>query len=111
MKISSIIGLILFLLLFVGYPVALWWNIKKVDNFCIEMKPGLEVIKIADIANRYNVGFKNIRDPQSVALGKLGIKTGDQEWVFYVPASMTMGEHACGVYHNNKVVLSAKVSG
>jgi hypothetical protein len=104
---------VLFVLLFVVYPIALWRDIKTVDNFCAEMQPGLDVRKIAGIANKYDVGFKNIRDPKSVDNEKLGFKLTDKEntWFFAVGAPMTIGEHACGVYHNNKVVLSTSLGG
>ena len=88
-------------------------DINAVDNFCSEMQAGLDVRKVSEIANKYDVGLKSIRDPKSVDLGALGNKVnGSQDvWYFTVGSSMTVGEHGCGVYHNNKVVLSAKISG
>ena len=86
-------------------------DIAKVDKFCEEMKPGLDVNSVHVIANKYGVGFKNTRDTKSVESQSLGIKLEEQEntWFFVVPAPMTIGEHACGVYHNNKVILSAEI--
>jgi len=77
------------------------------------MQPGLDVRKIAEIASKYDVGFKDVRDPKSVDNEKLGSKLAGKEstWFFAVGAPATMGEHACGVYHNNKVVLSASLGG
>jgi hypothetical protein len=97
----------------VGYLVELKLDINSVNNFCTAMQAGLDVKKIAEIANQYDVGFKNIRDPKSVDNGTLGEKVnGNQDvWFFVVASPMTIGEHSCGVYHNNKVVLSAKISG
>ena len=67
------------------------------------MKPGLSVKVIPELAKKYNV------HPPSIREGKLGGKVKGQKntWSFYVSAPMTIGEHACGVYHNQKVVLSA----
>jgi hypothetical protein len=77
------------------------------------MTAGLDVKKIAGIANKYDVGFKNIRDPKSVDDLNLGSKVNGSNdvWFFVVASAMTVGEHSCGVYHNNKVVLSSKISG
>jgi hypothetical protein len=76
------------------------------------MQPGLDVRKIAGIANHYGVGFKDVRNPKSVDDEKLGIKLEGKEntWFFCVAAPMTIGEHACCVYHNNKVVLSTPLN-
>lgn len=96
-----------------GYMIALKRDIDSVNNFCSEMKAGLDVRSIASIADKYDVGFKNIRDPKSVDNGTLGSEVNGSlgVWFFVVASPMTVGEHACGVYHNNKVVLSSKVSG
>jgi len=95
-----------------GYLITLKSEINSVNNFCGEMQAGLDVRKIAAIADKYDVGFKNIRDPKSVDDKTLGKKVDGNEdvWFFVVASSMTIGEHGCGVYHNNKVVLSAKIS-
>ncbi len=97
----------------VGYLIALKRDINAVDNFCSEMHAGFDVSKIAGIAEKYDVGFKNIRDPHSADNKTLGIKVDGSAdvWFFVVASPMTIGEHGCGVYHNNKVVLSAKISG
>jgi hypothetical protein len=96
-----------------GYLVVLKRDINSVDYFCSEMKAGLDVRSIASIADKYDVGSKNIHDPKSVDNETLGTKVNGSlgVWFFVVASPMTVGEHACGVYHNNKVVLSAKISG
>ena len=101
------------ILIFVGYIFALGRDIKKVDDFCNEMRTGLDVRKVAEIARKYDVGFKYVRDPDSVDKQSLGIKLKDKDntWFFAVAAPLTIGEHACGVYHDNKVILSAKSEG
>jgi hypothetical protein len=57
------------------------------------MKPGLDVHRISDIATKYDVGFENIRNPNSVELRALGIKDEKKEntWFFGVAAPMTRG--------------------
>jgi hypothetical protein len=100
--------LLLFAVLVLVYLFFLGRDIRKVDGFCSEMKAGLDVNKVHVIAEKYDVGFSNIRDPDSVKYHRLGFKRTDREntWFFAVAAPMTMGEHGCGIYHNNQVVLS-----
>ncbi len=99
--------------LFFVYLFFLERDIKKVDNFCSEMVPGLDINQVHTIANKYDVGFNDVRDPNSVKNKTLGIKVTDKEntWFFSVGAPMTFGEHACDVYHDYHVVLSAKSGG
>lgn len=91
------------------YVFFLYRDIKKIEDFCNEMQPGLDLYEVHKIADKYDVGHKHVRDPNSVKNGSLGIKIKDKEntWFFAVAAPMTIGEHACGVYHDNKVVVSA----
>ena len=91
------------------YAFFLFRDIKKIEDFCNEMQPGLDVNEIHKIAGIYDAGSQYVRDPNSIKNGSLGYKLQDKEntWFFAVAAPMTIGEHACGVYHNNKVVLSA----
>jgi hypothetical protein len=88
-------------------------DVNAVNSFCTEMLAGLDVRQISSIADKYDVGLKNIRDVKSVDSGTLGTKVSGSEdvWFFVVASPMTVGEHSCGVYHNNKVVLSSKISG
>ena len=99
----------LLFIVIVIYMYLLYRDIKKVDDFCNEMKPGLDVNEIANIARKYSVASDKARDPDSVRNGTLGFKLEDREntWFFAVGAPMTVGEHACGVYHNGHVVLSS----
>ena len=91
------------------YLFFLFQDIRKIEHFCNEMQPGLDLNEVHKIADKYDVGHKYVRDPNSAKNGSLGIKIKDKEntWFFAVAAPMTIGEHACGVYHDNKVVLSA----
>ncbi len=110
-KLLKTIGLLFILILI--YSLFLYRDIKKVDDFCSEMKPGLAVNEIANIARKHDVVFDYARKPDSVKNGTLGFKMKDREntWFFAVGAPMTVGEHGCGVYHNNQVVLSSKSGG
>jgi hypothetical protein len=96
-------------LFIIAYPFMLNRDVKAVNAFCDEMKAGLEVTRIAGIAQKHGVGFKNVRDPDSAKRGSLGIRINDREniWFFVVAAPTTIGDHACQVYHNNQVVLRA----
>ena len=91
------------------YLFFLFRDIKKIEDFCSEMQAGLDVNEIHKIADKYDVGHQNVRDPNSIKNGSLGFKQPDKEntWFFAVAAPMTIGEHACGVYHDNQVVLAA----
>jgi len=88
-------------------------DIKKIDSFCSEMVPSLDINQVHVIAEKYDVGFKNVRDPNSVKNQTLGVKVKDKEntWFFGVGAPLTVGEHSCGVYHDYHVVLSARLRG
>ena len=103
-KASALIGVLIAV-----YAFFLYRDIRKIENFCNEIQPGLDVIEIHKIAGKYGVGHQNVRDRNSVKNGRLGIKIQNKEstWFFAVAAPMTIGEHACGVYHDYKVVLSA----
>ena len=100
-----------FIIFVFAYGVFVYFDTQKVNAFCEEMKPGLEVTQIHTIAQKHDVGFESIRDPNSVKNHKLGIKLKDQKdsWFFAVAAPSTMGEHSCGVYHDNKVIISASI--
>lgn len=91
------------------YLFFLFRDIEKIEEFCNEMQPGMDLNEIHKIADKYDVGSQYVRDPNSVKNGSLGIKIEDKEntWFFAVAAPMTIGEHACGVYHDYRVVLSA----
>ncbi len=90
------------------YLFFLFRDMNKIEDFCNEMRPGLDVNEIHKIAVKYDVGRQIVRDPNAVINGSLGIKLHDKEntWFFSVTAPMTIGDHACFVYHDNKVVLS-----
>jgi len=106
----TILKLLIFIVgIFIIYSYFLNRDINKIDSFCEEMKTGLDVNQIPVIAQKYNVGFKNIKDPNSIKNRSLGIKVEEKEntWFFAVAAPMTIGEHACSVYHDYKTVISA----
>jgi hypothetical protein len=109
---GNVAGLLVLTALVGSYAIALYSQIHRVNQFCAAMRPGLDVHQIADIAKKYDVGFANIRNPNSVELRSLGIKDKkkDNTWFFGVAAPMTMGDHACGVYHDYHVVISSRLS-
>lgn len=113
MKILKVLGVVL-VSLFVLMAVFLFFLFQEtadVNAFCEAMKPGLDVHEIPKIAQRYDVVPKRVQDPKSITDHKLGIKVGGKEdtWFFAVAAPATMGEHACGVYHDYHQVLSASL--
>lgn len=112
MRRGNLVGLVALAALVGGYAIALYSQIHHVNQFCAAMKPGLDVHRIADIATKYDVGFENIRNSNSVERRILGIKDEkkDNTWFFGVAAPMTMGDHACGVYHDYHVVISSRLS-
>ena len=99
--------------LILAYLFLLQRDIQKVDDFCKEMQPGLAVTQIPIIAQKYAVSPRGVQDPDSIKNRTLGIEIKERPntWFFAVAAPMTVGEHACGVYHNYQVVLSASASG
>jgi hypothetical protein len=103
---GNLVGLLVLTALVGGYAIALYSQTHHVNQFCAEMKPGLNVHRIADIATKYDVGFEYIRNPSSVELRTLGIKDekNDNTWFLSVAAPLTIGEHECRVYHDYHVV-------
>ena len=77
------------------YAFFLFRDIKKIEDFCNEMQPGLDVNEIHKIADKYDVGSKYVRDSNYLKNGSLGFKLQDKEntWFFAVAAPMTIGEH------------------
>ena len=112
MRRASVIGLAILVGLVGVYFIALNSEIRRVNEFCAEMKPGLDVHRIAGIATKYDVGYPAVRDPKSVDLRSLGVKDSkeDNAWFFAVAAPMTIGDHACGVYHDYHVVTKSWLS-
>ena len=103
-KLGAILAVLVAIYLFFLYR-----DIKKVDDFCSEMEAGLDVNKVHTIAEKYDIGFSYVRNQNAVENKSLGTKIEGKEntWFFVVAAPMTIGEHACSVYHDNHVVLSA----
>ena len=108
---SLAVVLALFLGLMVIFLAIMSRQTSDVNAFCNEMKPGLDVHQIPVIARKYDVVPKRVQDPDSISNRTLGSKVGGKAdtWFFAVAAPTTMGEHACGVYHDYHVVLSASM--
>lgn len=85
--------------------------LNSYDTFCNAMVSGLAIQQVSVIANQLGLDTKKIRDPRSIINKTLGIPVEDKEntWMFVVAAPMTLGEHACSVYHNYQVVISASI--
>ncbi len=108
--IKALAKVVILLMFFFGvYVFLMARDVKRIDDFCAELKPGLDVNQIHVIAEKYDINSKRVRDPNAVREKRLGSNYEDENiWYFAVGASMTMGEHACMVHHDNKVVISAK---
>ena len=90
------------------YIFAMRRDVSGVRDFYSEMRPGLDVHKVAKIANKYGAGFRQVRDPSIVDNHELRSKlTGqDNTWFFAVGELTTIGKRACDVRHENKQILS-----
>nr|WP_086938199.1 hypothetical protein [Thaumasiovibrio occultus] len=88
-------------------------SVNKVTEFCDAIHPGLDVNQISVLATRYDVGSKAIQDPQSVQREQLGVVNQEAEnsYFFIVASPLTMGDHACIVYHDYHTVQARDLSG
>lgn len=101
-----------FAVIFIVIPLGIMiFDTRQVTKFCGEMTTGLDVNQIHILAEKYDVGFSNVRDPDSVKNKKLGLKISDNDnvWRFFVGVPATMGESGCAVYHDYKTIISAKL--
>ncbi len=86
------------LLCFAGYVPATFVDRQKIDNFCADVTPGLEISKLPELIEKYNVELY----PGYDALGKK--VDHEEEWMTGVAAITTIGQHRCTVFHNQKLV-------
>jgi hypothetical protein len=96
LKISiSLIGLVALAL--IGFALMFWLGGNDVKNFCHEIKPGLPIAQLADLAKKYDV---RLRLPGSRE------DSGVYWTLVYTPRSY--GRHTCMVRHDNTVVIGSQ---
>ncbi len=82
----------------------IFWDVHSIKAFCAEVQPGLSLSQLASIADRHWVGSPSVERP-----GIFDEQTRD--WVFFVPASLTLGDIVCAIHHDKVSVKSAVLWG
>ncbi len=100
-KTAKIVGfLVVLVVAFVGWAQ---WTVHKVHAFCGEVHAGMQVSSLPELAVKHGI------NPMYAKGGYRG--QGDPDWFIAVPAEGTMGDTVCAIHHNQKVVVSARMSG
>ena len=89
-----------------GYVAWTRWDMRRLQSFCAEVRPGTAVKDIRQIAQRHRVDWRWLDRGGSGTSDALG-----QTWGLMIPAPSTMGDMACSIKHNGSVVISAEVIG
>ena len=76
------------------------WETHKVSSFCADVRPGMPISSLTNLAEKRGIDQAWIR-------GFFDEKKGD--WSIYVPISATMGERGCSIRHDGKVIQSARM--
>lgn len=71
-----------------------WLGASDVEDFCDEIKPGLQVAQIAVLAKKYGVSY---RLP--------GMREDSGAYVALVHTPRSYGRHTCVVKHDNVVII------
>jgi hypothetical protein len=80
------------------------WDIHRVRHVCTALAPGLPVADIRRVVTRYGLD-QFLRDDD----GLFDEKT--KTWNIFIPAGTTLGDVACAIEHNRKVVVRTKMMG
>lgn len=86
-------------ILFLGYN---WWDMRRLQLFCDEVKVGTPMSEVMKIAVDYGVETHWFNEA-----GILDEITNER--ISYFPATSTMGDVACEIRHDTVTVLSAQV--
>lgn len=87
---------------FLIYLAYYWWDMRRLQAFCDEVKVGTPVSSLITIADQHGVDKHWLQ-------GKGVIDESQNEGTFYVPAASTIGEVACAIRHNRLTVISAQI--
>ena len=80
------------------------WDIHRVRQICAVLTPGSPVADIRRVVTRYGL--------EQYLLGDDGVfheKT--KTWIIFVPAGTTLGDVACAIEHDRKVVVRTVMLG
>lgn len=77
--------------------VMFWLGGRDVKNFCEEIKPGIPVAQLADLAKKHDVRYK-----------LPGLREGSGTYVALVNTPRSFGRHTCMVRHDNAVVIEGR---
>lgn len=72
----------------------LWWDVRKVDNFCKAIDIGLKVEYLPTLAKEYDVVLQTLG----------GISSGKAKSIMYAVAPITGGKRVCSIEHDFEYV-------
>lgn len=94
-------------LLLMAYSALVWWDISRVRSVCASAKPGTSVPDLWAMVRGRGLS-QYLPDPHSAyPNGIEGDKPGT--WFFAIPAGTTMGDVACGITHDGKVIVEGRL--
>jgi hypothetical protein len=79
-----------------------WWDIHRTRSFCNEIKPGMLLSSLPQMADTYGVSRRLLKG------GGIRDKTSGI-WILPVPATLSVGDVVCVIQHDNATVLSARM--
>jgi hypothetical protein len=74
-----------------------WLGGKDVKNFCREIKPGIPIAQIADLAKKHDVRYTFP-----------GLREDSGTYLILVNTPRSFGRHTCIVRHDNAVVIASR---
>ena len=88
----------------------IYYDRHRVVSMCAKLVPGttLQVAKAIITAAGVGQLLPRANDPGD-PLGRGGYDATERNWFFAIPVAMEYGDERCGVYHDGKVILKAKM--
>jgi hypothetical protein len=86
------------------YSAWIEWSLHKVRAFCGDVKLGVEIAALAEIASLHGVTTHWVQ-------GKGVFSSSDNDWFLPVPVEATLGDVVCAIRHDGERVISAEMEG
>jgi hypothetical protein len=95
-KISAVlIGIVALSL--VEFAVMFWLGGKDVNNFCNEIKPGITIAQLSELAKKHDI-----------RLSMPGSRDGSGAYSALAHTPRSFGRHTCMVRHDNSAVIESR---
>jgi hypothetical protein len=96
-------------LLVVAYIGYCFWDIHRIEGMCSEIRAGTTLTEARAIVTRAGLGKYFLTLRGASAPGIFEERSGT--WVIVIPAPTTVGDIACVISHDGRIVKAAKVYG